>query len=598
MPERKSLDSADLYNVGWIAALPSERAAATALLDERHEEPQGFSQNPADNNSYTWGRMGKHNVVIASLQLGFYGTSSAVTTASTLLSSLPHIRIGLLVGIGAGIPRPDSGIDIRLGDVVVSKPEGNTGGVVQYDLMKTKSHGVRERKDFLNAPSAVLLHALGNLRAEHHISESEIPELLENMWETNPRMAKSTKNSPGFIHQGVENDLLFKAVCDHVAGPDCSSCDKKELILREMRDSTDPEIHYGVIASGNNLIADAATRDKVLVDIGPECLCIEMEAAGVMNHFPCLVIRGISSYADSHKNDRWQLYAAATAAAFGKELLGYVPVKRLQETKRAAEVINSIKEEVQVIPSIAENTNTGDVKLLNWPSSLPSEEKRREFLSQYQKDTREHLLKTSTGKTILSQHGTDIEAKDDVALTALSMAAYYGKADIAEDLMKQGADIETTDENDTTPLQHAAAQGHTDVVKLCINHKANDNGGASGGGHTEVVRPLVENGADIDTRYPQGYSPLYLASCNNNVDIVKFLLKHGADLEVNDYDGRTALHAAAAGHNKREAYDLLVEKGTDTEVKDKDGVTPESIWGVYYSRLSNYHPLLIIPTPI
>lgn len=44
-----------------------------------------------------------------------------------------------------------------------------------------------------------------------------------------------------------------------------------------------------------------------------------------MDDFPCLVIRGICDYADSHKNDRWQPYAAATAAAYAKELLLVMP---------------------------------------------------------------------------------------------------------------------------------------------------------------------------------------------------------------------------------------------------------------------------------
>jgi nucleoside phosphorylase len=181
MTTRIALDSPDLCTVGWIAALPIERAAATALLDERHDEPHGFSQHPSDTNSYTWGRMGKHNIVIASLAAGVYGTTSAATTASSLLSSLPQIRIGLLVGIGAGIARPDECMDIRLGDVVVSQADGATGGVVQYDLVKAKFNNKRERKDFLNMPPPVLLHALANLQAEHRIAGSKLPGLLEEM---------------------------------------------------------------------------------------------------------------------------------------------------------------------------------------------------------------------------------------------------------------------------------------------------------------------------------------------------------------------------------------------------------------------------------
>ncbi|KAK3332773.1 ankyrin repeat protein [Cercophora scortea] len=309
----------DHYTVGWIAALPIERAAATALLDERHHESQGFSQNPSDTNSYTWGRMGEHNIVTASLPAGVYGTTSAATNASNLLSSLP--QIGLLVGIGGGIARPDKGMDIRLGDVVVSQPEGATGGVVQYDLVKAKSGGERERKDFLNIPPPVLLHALANLRAEHEAEEPMMNEFLSKMLRDKPRMAKS---GPGYIHMG---------------GCDCRGCDPNRKVPRVVRDSTDPKIHYGIIASGNTLVKDAAERDEVAKHVGEQCLCVEMEAAGLINHHPCLVIRGICDYADSHKNDRWQRYASATAAAFGKELLSYVPASDPQKTRRAAKPV-------------------------------------------------------------------------------------------------------------------------------------------------------------------------------------------------------------------------------------------------------------------
>jgi len=59
-------------------------------------------------------------------------------------------------------------------------------------------------------------------------------------------------------------------------------------------------------------------------------LCVEMEAAGLMDEFSCLVIRGICDYADSHKNKRWQPYAAATAAVYMKELLDVIPAPELQ----------------------------------------------------------------------------------------------------------------------------------------------------------------------------------------------------------------------------------------------------------------------------
>ncbi|GKU11826.1 unnamed protein product, partial [Fusarium langsethiae] len=340
---RTRLKSPDLYAIGWIAALPIERAAATALLHDRHDAPHGFDQHQSDTNSYSWGRIGEHNVVIASLPAGVYGTTSAATTASNLIHSLPHIRIGLLVGIGGGIARPDEGQDIRLGDIVVSQPDGTTGGVVQYDLGKAKANGGWGRKGSLDKPPPVLLHALASLQAEHEIEPSKVPDLLQAMLEANPGMTRPKRD---FTYQGAENDRLFDSKHDHVGGSNCDKCDSTWEVKRDQRESPDPEIHYGIIASGNKLIKDAATRDSLFRDTGHQCLCVEMEAAGLMDRFPCLVIRGICDYADSHKNDRWQRYAAATAAAFAVELLVYIPVGQLEATQKIAEVIQSLERRI------------------------------------------------------------------------------------------------------------------------------------------------------------------------------------------------------------------------------------------------------------
>ncbi|KAM0265606.1 hypothetical protein ACHAQJ_000038 [Trichoderma viride] len=120
------------YTVGWICALSIEYVAAQVFLDEKHEVPEYV--HPNDNNDYTLGRVGRHNVVIAVLPNGEYGISSATSVAKDMLHSFPNIRIGLMVGIGGGAPSQKH--DIRLGDVVVSAPRDGTGGVFQYDFGK------------------------------------------------------------------------------------------------------------------------------------------------------------------------------------------------------------------------------------------------------------------------------------------------------------------------------------------------------------------------------------------------------------------------------------------------------------------------------
>ncbi|KAL6901665.1 pfs domain-containing protein [Trichoderma evansii] len=345
------------YTVGLITALDNELAAATAVLDQEHRRPQNFTKHAKDTNTYTWGQIGDHNVVIASLAAGSYGTVSAATTAMSMISSLPHLRFGLMVGIGAGIPRLAEEIDIRLGDVVVSHPIGTSPGVVQYDLGKLRSEGKIERVGHLSAPPEVLLKGLQALKARHFMVDSQIPDILEEMIQRYPKMKQSGGNgTPGFIHQGIQNDRLFEASSIHKYIPNphstsctqdraCNDCDSTREIKRQDR-SSDPMIHYGIIASGDLVIKDGVSRDEILHRLDEKCICFEMEAAGLMNSFPCLVIRGICDYADTHKNDRWYNYAAATAAAFAKELLYTMDGEDVKSAPPIEEVIKRLSDEV------------------------------------------------------------------------------------------------------------------------------------------------------------------------------------------------------------------------------------------------------------
>jgi nucleoside phosphorylase len=121
------------YTVGWICAIRTEYVAAQVFLDEKHERPEYVS--PRDNNDYTLGKIGNHNVVIAVLPYGEYGISSVTGVAKDMLNSFPNVRIGLMVGIGGGAPSRKH--DIRLGDIVISASGDGKGGVFQYDFGKT-----------------------------------------------------------------------------------------------------------------------------------------------------------------------------------------------------------------------------------------------------------------------------------------------------------------------------------------------------------------------------------------------------------------------------------------------------------------------------
>lgn len=310
------------YTVGWVCALPLEMAVAKGMLDQIH--PNLSEQDPADHNSYVLGQIQGHNIVIACLPAGIYGTTTAATVAKDMLRTFNSIRFGLMVGIGGGAP--SSIQDIRLGDIVVGQPTGTTGGVIQYDRGKMMQDGEFQRTGSLNTPPQVLLAALGRLQADHLIDDSRIPRFLSELIEKSPRKMKKR-----FGHQGSSNDYLFRADYEHVdLNPTCDQCDRAQTVQRVVRDDADPVIHYGNIASGNQVIKHGKTRDRWSRELG--VLCFEMEAAGLQD-FPSLVIRGICDYADSHKNKVWQEYAAATAAAFAKELLSVVTPDRVRQEK-------------------------------------------------------------------------------------------------------------------------------------------------------------------------------------------------------------------------------------------------------------------------
>lgn len=172
----------------------------------------------------------------------------------------------------------------------------------------------------MNSPPTILLNALNILQAEHGLNGNQLAEYLEAL-DTSRLRSK-------FVYQGADQDQLFQAEYDHVGGNDtCEHCDVSKRIARPARDCLGPVIHYGTIASGNQVMRHGGTRDRLGHEFG--VLCFEMEAAGLMNDFPCIVIRGICDYADSHKNKLWQEYAAAVAAAYAKELLCIMPKPQL-----------------------------------------------------------------------------------------------------------------------------------------------------------------------------------------------------------------------------------------------------------------------------
>ncbi|KAK6335930.1 hypothetical protein TWF730_003305 [Orbilia blumenaviensis] len=290
-----SFSTCEDYTVGIVCALPKELLAVRAMFDSKHEK---LEYPPEDTNQYALGCIHQHYVVAAGLPLGEYGTCAAADVLTNMKRSFPRLKICLLVGIGGGVPSERN--DIRLGDVVVSQPRDGYPGVIQYDLGKTLEKGVFERTGILQPPPRFIMTAITDLESDPDKSQQPLEPYLRDI------------ANPKYKYPGHKHDPLLTTNYDRL------------IIQNLLRPRNYPKIHYGLIASGNQVMKCAQTRDK----LGSEynILCFEMEAAGIMNTCACLVIRGICDYSDSQKNDIWQEYAAATAAAYAKLLLSYARI--------------------------------------------------------------------------------------------------------------------------------------------------------------------------------------------------------------------------------------------------------------------------------
>lgn len=342
------MSNPEIYSVGWICALPKELVAARLFLDEVHPGPDCVKQH--DNNCYTLGRIGKHNVVIASLPMGEYGTVSAASVARDMLHTFPNIRTGLMVGIGGGAPSEKN--DIRLGDVVVSLSyAGNNGGVYQYDYASTIEKHELQKVGHLDAPPYHFGTAMANLESRY-ASGNEIAVSITDI-------LKKSNLTKKYGRPSSKTDRLYQSDYVHLKQDDhCdASCDKSKLVVRQKRKRGGyPTVHHGIIASANCLMMDAELRDKFAKE--ENVLCFEMEAAGLMNHFPCIVIRGICDYSDSHKNYDWQEYAAMTAAAYTKELLLLIPQNDVEKERIA---VNRESEQVESTQKVGERDESSEL---------------------------------------------------------------------------------------------------------------------------------------------------------------------------------------------------------------------------------------------
>jgi nucleoside phosphorylase len=323
------------YTIGCICAIVDEAVALRSFFDDSQVCPKTKS-----GKTYTTGTIGNHKVVVARLPLGSYGISDATSVIVHMAADFPNVRFCLMVGIGGGAPDPTRpGHDIRLGDIVVSSPTNGTGGVIQYDHGKAIQDQPFRSTQHLNRPPDALLEAVSILAENHQIEGHNLQGMVKEVLDRNPRLLQQ-----GFQRPEESSDLLYKPDYVHRVEADggCSAVcgdDLEHLVSRPPRSYRidDPMVFRGIIASGSRVVKDARFRDALVKE--KDVLCFEMEAAGLMNRLPCLVIRGICDYSDSHKNDGWQKHAAMMAAAYAKEVLSILQPQTVAAERKIGEAL-------------------------------------------------------------------------------------------------------------------------------------------------------------------------------------------------------------------------------------------------------------------
>ncbi|KAJ0386744.1 hypothetical protein COL922a_003675 [Colletotrichum nupharicola] len=309
----------DDYKVAWICPLEVEQIAAMEMLDEEHP---AIPKSSADHNIYSLRSINSHNVVIAGLHQP--GNCPAATVVAQMRMTFPNLRFGLLVGIGGGVPvQTDNGM-IRLGHVVVSKPAGGHSGALLYDHGKARN-GYFERTGALAPPPAVLLNAAQALAVQQ--ARLDVDLVQHNV----RRINITRRRLQQYQYPSEQNDHLFPPHYKHYRQGSCNT--KCNLLKRIPRTSDDDDtfvvVHRGNIASGEMVVKDALLRDILAQQ--DRLLCFEIEAARAIADFPCLIVRSISNYYNSHKNDMWHRYAAAVAAAYAQQLFFHLPVDEVQQ---------------------------------------------------------------------------------------------------------------------------------------------------------------------------------------------------------------------------------------------------------------------------
>ncbi|KAL6909139.1 nucleoside phosphorylase domain-containing protein [Trichoderma evansii] len=343
------------FFIGIICAIPIEYDALCLVVDEFWDvDGDRYGRAIGDCNTYTTARIGKHNVVIALLPQ--MGKVNSAASAANFRSSYNNVELLLLVSICGGVPY--SGVaEILLGDVVISKY------IVQHDFGSKytdefiRKNTVDDNLSKTNKNVRGLLSFIETARGQELLQAQTASFLLQLQTKAAAKSFRGRgRRNLNYCYPGLAKDQLFRsnyihkhhspaynckicesntdAVCDYARHAICDDvgCNINEVITRKaLKEKREPEhdnakgiqeptIHFGIVASGDTVMKCGLDRDRIAKDEG--IIAFEMEGAGIWEEIPCIIVKGVCDYADSHKNNAWQNFAAATAASAAKALLG------------------------------------------------------------------------------------------------------------------------------------------------------------------------------------------------------------------------------------------------------------------------------------
>ncbi|KID65988.1 NACHT and Ankyrin domain protein, partial [Metarhizium hybridum] len=308
--------SRDEFRVAIVCALLCEYDAVSLLFDNFYDlKRDHYGRAPGDQNTYHTGRIGPIDAVL--VRLSEMGKVTAASTTASLRSSFPGLELVVLTGICGGVPHAEAN-GIVLGDVILAKT------VVQYDLGSEYHNGFRAKTavhEGLGRPSRAIRNFLSAIQS-HRLMKSIMEDTVAFLKDLQEAAAAESWSST-YQYPGIEQDKLFEPTHLHKHQSDCEDCNNPDKFCDKAHHQTCDELECGRHGSGDRVIKSGQLRD--IIAKKHNLVAFEMEGAGVWDEIPCIIVKSVCDYADSHKNEEWQNYAAATAAAATKALLERYP---------------------------------------------------------------------------------------------------------------------------------------------------------------------------------------------------------------------------------------------------------------------------------